>query len=471
MKRDLNRLFNPRSVAVVGDKRENGYMWLRSVSTFQGKVYSVQIDPRELPGIKELRIENYPSLLDIPDSLDYVIVAVPRTVAPKIIADCIKKQVGGVTLFTSGFAETNTEEGRKLQQIITDMARQANLNLVGPNCMGIFVPQIGLRHSFHQYYGDSGPVGFIAQSGTHATLFSVVGALNGIKVSKSVSYGNAAVLDSTDYLEYLAEDQETKIIGMYAEGVKDGRRLFRTLKEIANKKPVLVWKGGREEEGVKAAASHTGSLTYSPALWEALIKQCGAIKVDNLEEMIDAVKALVYIKPTTGRKVGLVAMSGGQSVVIADAFAEAGLSIPSLAPKSYQELASFFNVIGGSYQNPFDISWNIPSVEHLMRILNTLDEDENVEVIVLEISIFFLNLRWGLGSPFYNNLFSALAEFKEKSAKPFFVVLISGPLEDEARETRERLIQKGISSFPSFERGAKALSKVIRYYRFHRQQG
>lgn len=470
MKRDLDRLFTPRSVAVVGDKRENGYMWLRSVSTFQGRIYSVQIDPREVPGIKEMGIENYSSLLDIPGPVDYVIVAVPRTVAPQIIGDCIKKQVGGVTLFTSGFAETNAEEGRKLQQIITDMARQANLPLVGPNCMGIFNPKIGLRHGFHQYYGESGPVGFIAQSGTHATLFSLVGALNGIKVSKSVSYGNAAVLESTDYLEYFAADKEIRIIGMYMEGTREGRRLFRTLQEVARKKPVLVWKGGRGEEGVRAAASHTGSLTSSPALWGSLIRQCGAIKVDNLEEMIDAVKALLYIKPSTGRKMGLVAMSGGQSVVIADAFAEAGLSIPPLTSSSYQELSSFFNVIGGSYQNPFDISWNIPSVEHLMKILNTLDRDENVEAIVLEISIFFLNLRWGLDSPFYHDLFTALAEFKEKSAKPFFTILISGPLEAEARETRERLIEKGIASFPSFERGAKAFSKVAGHYRFHRQQ-
>jgi acyl-CoA synthetase (NDP forming) len=454
-------------VAVVGDKRENGYMWLRSVSTFKGKVYSVQVDPRELAGIRELGVENYTSLLDIPDRVDYVIVAVPRSVAPRIVADCIQKQVGGVTLFTSGFAETNTEEGRRLQQTITDMAQQADLKLIGPNCMGIFNPKIGLRHSFHQYSGESGPAGFISQSGTHATLFSLVGALQGIKVSKSVSYGNAAVLDCIDYLEYLADDAETRIIGMYIEGTKEGQRLFRCLKEISGRKPVLIWKGGRDEEGVRAAASHTGSLTQSPVLWDALFRQCGVIRVDNLDEMIDTTKALLYIKPTTGRRVGLVAMSGGQSVVITDAFTAAGLTVPLLKESSYRELSSFFNPIGGSYLNPFDISWNIPSVEHLMKILNVLNQDENIDIIVLEISVFFLSLRWEPGSSFYDHLFDALAEFKLCIAKPFFTILIPGQMEVEAMEIREQLNRRGIPNFPSFERGARALSRMIQYHQFH----
>ncbi|MBE0416022.1 MAG: CoA-binding protein, partial [Dehalococcoidia bacterium] len=170
----LDRAFNPRSVAVVGDKMEMGYMWLRSLADFQGRVYSVQIDKNELPGIEALGVKNYFSLLDIPDEVDYVIVAVPRAVAPKIVKDCIEKKVGGVMLFTSGFAETNTEEGIRLQRVITEMAQEADLNLIGPNCVGIFNPKIGLRHTMDQYCGDGGNVGFISQSGTHATFFSLV---------------------------------------------------------------------------------------------------------------------------------------------------------------------------------------------------------------------------------------------------------------------------------------------------------
>jgi acetyltransferase len=148
--KELDRVFNPRSVVVVGDKRENDYMWLRSLSTFTGEVCSVQIDPDELPGIARLGVRNYPSLLDLPKPVDYAIVAVPRAVAPKIVADCIRAGVGGATLFTSGFAETGTDAGIRLEQQIAEMARAADFPLIGPNCMGIFNPEIGLRHDINQ---------------------------------------------------------------------------------------------------------------------------------------------------------------------------------------------------------------------------------------------------------------------------------------------------------------------------------
>ncbi len=464
----LHRAFNPRSVAVVGDKRELDYMWLRSLDHFQGKVYSVQIDEQEIPGIEALGVKNYYSLFDIPDEVDYVIVAVPRAVAPQIIRDCIEKKVGGVMLFTSGFAETNTEEGIRLQQIITEMAEEADLNLIGPNCMGIYNPKIGLRHAAEQYYGDGGPVGFISQSGTYATFFSLIAAAHGIKVSKSVSYGNAVVLDSTDYLEYLAEDDDTKIIGMYIEGVKKGRQFFTSLREIAKRKPVLIWKGGMTEAGTRATASHTASLAESPLIWDALIKQCGAIKIESLDEMVDTVKALLYLKPTTGKRVGLAAMTGGQSVVITDTFAKAGLEVPLLTEKSYQEFATFFDIIGSSYRNPLDISSNLRSMDNIIKCIDILNQDEMIDCVVLELSLGFLARIARFIPPFFDDLIQALAQYRERADKPFLTILFSGPTENAATEAREKLMAKGIPSFPSFERGAKALSKVVEYYRLQR---
>lgn len=469
-RRELDRVFNPRSVAVVGDKKANDYMWLRNLSTFRGKVYSVQIDPEELPGIERLGIENYGSLLDIPQPVDYVIVAVPRAVAPQIISDCIKKQVGGATLFTSGFAETNTEEGTRLERDIAKMAKEANFNLIGPNCMGIFNPRIGLRHDSGQYSGEGGPIGFISQSGTHAILFSLVGELHGIRLSKSVSYGNGAVLESTDYLEYLANDEETRIIGMYIEGVKSGRRFFQCLKETARRKPVLIWKGGKSEDGARAAAAHTGSLASVPILWETMIRQCGAIKVDSLEEMIDAVEALLYLNPPSGNRVGLVAHSGGQSVVITDAFTQEGLAVPLLSDRSYQEFASFFNIIGGSYLNPLDMSWNVLSTEDLVKTLNILSGDENTDCLVLELCLPFLAQIWEYYPPYLDTLLETLVGFRATCNKCFSIVLIAGQRETEALKIRRKLTERGLPSFPTFERAAKALKKVVGYYRFHRGQ-
>ena len=460
----LDRAFNPRVVVVIGDKQAEAYRWLRSLSTFQGEVYSVQIDPAEIANIEALGIKNYLSLQDVPGEIDYIIVAVPRVVAPRILEDCIQRGAGGVSFFTSGFAETGTEEGIRLQEVMARRGREANLNLVGPNCMGIFNPRIGLRFTLDQEAGRSGRVGFIAQSGTHLSFMSTVGPLNGIHLTKGVSYGNAIVLDSPDYLDYMLKDSETEIIGLYIEGVKDGRRFFRSLREVASKKPVLIWKGGETEEGTRATASHTASLAESPQVWQALIKQSGAIKVGNLEEMIDTLQGLLYFKRPRGDRVALVALSGGQSVIITDAFARAGLRVPDLTPESYRELGEFFNIIGGSYRNPFDVSPTMSALDNLTRILNILDRDDNIDSVALEVSSLFMFRRWEKDSTYLDTLADTLAEFKSRSSKPFFIILVAGNREVVAVEARERLVAREIATFPSFRRAAEALERVVNYY-------
>jgi acyl-CoA synthetase (NDP forming) len=467
--RRLDRAFNPRTVAVIGDKRAMGYMWLNCMSTFQGELYSVQIDPNEIAGIEAMGVKNYRSLADIPAEIDYAVCAVPRPVAPRIVADCIAKKVGAVSLFTSGFAETETEEGVKAQEEITRMAREAGLLLIGPNCMGIYNRRLGVRHSMDQPAGDPGNVGFISQSGTHCINFSLVGALQGIKCSKTVSFGNAVVLDATDYLEYLAADPETEVIGMYLEGTKDGRRLLGVLRETVRRKPVVVWKGGTTPAGARAVYSHTASLATAPAVWDAAMRQAGAIQADSLDETIDAVKALVYAKPTTGRRVGLVAMTGGQSVVITDAFEREGLEVPLLTASSYEKLASFFNIIGGSYRNPLDAGGTIGmgfAPGNLKRLLEILDEDANVDAIVMEVGASFIARRLRDNPAMLDQMVEVLRAHRERSAKPFIAIAHPGHVEDVMGSIRSRLLGEGIGVFPSFQAGARALRRAIDYWRF-----
>ena len=460
----LDRAFNPHSVAVIGDKLEMGYMWLKSLAHFQGNVYSVQIDEKEFPGIAACGVKNYLKLKDIPDEIDYAVVAVPNTVTPRIVRDCIDKNVGAATLFTSGFAESSTDEGRRLQDTIAKLAREGNLNLIGPNCMGIYNPRIGLRHSLEQSCGRGGNVGFISQSGTHATFFSLVGPLNGVFISKSVSYGNAAVLDSTDYLEYLGNDAETEIVGIYIEGVNDGRKLFSCLKDVARRKPVLVWKGGITNEGGRAAVSHTSSMAGSPIVWDTLIKQCGAIKVGSLDEMIDTMKILLHAKPVTGNRVGLAAMTGGQSVVITDAFTREKFQVPLLSNASYKKFATFFQTLGASYKNPLDVSLNFPHLGRIVKSLDILSEDDNIDTVVLEISVVFMkNLSW-INANLFDNMVEALADFKQRSAKPFIAIVVPAHAEHEALEVTRKLVAQNIPCFPSFERGANALRKATDFY-------
>lgn len=465
----LERAFNPRTVAVVGDKRAMGYLWLNALKPFVGKVYSVQINKDEIPGIEALGIPNYMSLLDIPDELDYVVCAVRRAISPRVVADCIRKKVTAVTLFTSGFAETEEEEGVRLQQELGDMARKAGLLLIGPNCMGVYNPRLGLRQSEEQHWGEAGNVGFISQSGTHCINFSHLAYVHGVKCSKAVSYGNAEVLDADDYLDYLTEDPETEVIGMYVEGPRDGRRFFDALRRAARLKPVVVWKGGQTEAGARAIYSHTAALATGEALWNAAMRQAGAITADSLEETVDVVKGLLYIKPGTGRRVGLAAMTGGQSVVIADAFGRANLEVPLLTPASYEELASFFNIIGGSYRNPLDAGGTLSMgfrLDNLERMLDILEKDANIDAIVLESAAVFLRGHRLMSATLLNNVLNILSDYKERCQKPFLMILQPGHLEGEMVKIRSQFLKRGIGTFAGFQQGANALSKVIGHHRF-----
>ncbi|MEX2246653.1 MAG: CoA-binding protein [Dehalococcoidia bacterium] len=472
--RRLARALAPKTVAVVGARRADGYMWLRNNSTFTGKLYSVQIDPNEIPGIEALGVPNYTSLLDVPDDIDYCVVAVPRPVAPRIVADCAKKRVAGVALFTSGFAETGEEEGIRLQAELGRIAREGDLNLIGPNCMGLYNRRLGVRQSAEQAAGEGGAVGFISQSGTHAINLGLVGEQHGVRVSTSVSIGNAIILDVPDYLDYLADDAETKVIAMYVEGVKDGRRFVRALRDAAAKKPVVVWKGGTTDAGARAMASHTGSLAAPMAVFSAAVRQCGALAADSLDDTIDVCKALLYAKPGKGTRMGLMAMTGGQSVVITDAFVNAGLDVPRLSPASYEQLASFFNIIGGSYQNPLDMGGTIgfgAAPGTLERLFGILDADENVDAIAMEMASGFLVRMWQSNPASLDGLIDTLAKHQERSAKPFVAVLQPGHVEEVTVQARKRVQDRGLAVFPSFERAARALRRAVQYHRFRSGMG
>jgi len=465
----LDRALNPKVVAVVGDKRAMGYLWLNAMKPFTGKVYSVQVDPAEIPGIEAMGIENFPSLADIPEDIDYVVCAVPRQVSPRIIADCGQQKVGAVALFTSGFAETETEEGIETQQKITNIARESDLLLIGPNCMGLYNRRLGVRHSTDQPAGDAGNVGFISQSGTHCINFSLVGAVRGVKCSKTISFGNAVILDAPDYIEFLANDAETEVIAIYIEGVKDGPRLLRVLRHAAQNKPVVVWKGGLSTAGGRAVYSHTASLATAPAIWHAAMKQAGVIQTDSLDETIDAVNVLTYAKPTTGNRMGLIAMTGGQSVVITDTFEREGLEVPLLTQASYDKLSEFFNIIGGSYRNPLDAGGTIGMgfvPGNLQKLLDILEEDDNVDSIAMEMGIGFIARRLRDSPDMMNALADTLGAHARKTAKPFLTIVHPGHIEDVSSQVRDKLLERGVGVFADFEAAARALYRAVGYWRF-----
>lgn len=455
----LERAFNPRCVVVVGDKGDSNYMWLRGQSEFKGKLYSVQVDPKELDGIKALGVKNFSSLMDVPDEVDLVIVAVPRPIAPRILEDCIRKEVAAAHFFTSGFAETDTDEGVTLQGVLAERAEEAGFHLVGPNCMGIYNPLAGIRQTPMQRTGFSGTVGFISQSGTHAIAFSEEAYQQGVDVNKSVSFGNGVVLESTDFLELFGRDEGITAIGMYLEGVRDGRRFLSALRDVASRKPVVIWKGGRTAEGGRAIASHTGSLAVPLAIWDSAIRQCGAVGVRSLEELVDTIKAVQYLEPVRGDRVGITGGSGGQSVAIADVFAEAGLRVPTLTQESYDELATFFSLIGGSYRNPVDTG-NVNRLQ-MKRIMEILERDGNTDNLVLLVSGIFRS------DGQVERDVEMLGTIRARCGKPVSVVMASQTPEavQACRDFAWKLRERRIPTFVSLERGARALRNALDYQR------
>jgi len=472
MKRKLDKAFNPHCIAVVGDRKDDmfrgEFRWLSALKNFRGKLYSVQRNPKTIKEIEALGVKNYVSLLDIPDPIDLVIVSTPRTAALKILEDCIEKDVGAAHFFTAGFSESagfgqgDIEEGKRLENLLVKRAKEANFNLIGPNCMGIFNPKLGVKQVATEYDGFAGSVGFISQSGNHAINFALEAHLYGVDINKSVSFGNGWVLDSPDYLEYFTHDPEIKAVAMYLEGVRDGKRFFSTLRDAAVQKPIVIWKGGRRGAGGRAIGSHTGSMATSQVVWDAAVKQCGAISVTNLRELIDTLKILLYCPAVYSNKTGIIGASGGLSVAVADAFEEEGIELPRLTQESYDELASFWNVVGGGYPNPIDIGNE--NMAQMGRILKILEHDASVDNIALSMALGL----GGLIQNFMEEFIHTVIETKEKSSKPVMVVFnVSSPEEMQLMlDASKKLQDCGIPAFPSFERGARALRNAVSYYNF-----
>lgn len=461
---NLHRALHPRAVAVVGARQADDYAWLRNMSTFEGPVYSVNIDENEIPGIEALGITNYKSLMEIPGPVDFVVVAVPRRAAPFVLQDAISKGVAGAAMFTAGFAETAEAEGIDLQHKLVEMARASDIALIGPNCMGVYHPKVGIRNHREQPAGEAGNVGFLSQSGTHAINFSLYGSSQGLKISKVISYGNGVILDSPDLLEYLLQDDETTMIGMYIEGIRDGRRLFDVIKRITPRKPVLIWRGGQTPAGSRATASHTASLAQDGAVWEALFRQTGAIPIDGLEEMVDTMKALQFLKPSRGTRLGLITMTGGPSVVLTDTFAKQGLEIPPLTEASYDRFRVFFSIIGGSFKNPVDMGMNWAG-ENFPEIMRIMLDDPNIDAVVNDLPLTFLYRRMALRSDFKENLFATFGEMRERYDKPLLAVVGFSPFEKEEVDFRKELLDAGIPAFHNFERAARAFRNASHYHR------
>ncbi|MPZ23223.1 MAG: hypothetical protein GEU28_06715 [Dehalococcoidia bacterium] len=271
---DWSAVFSPRSIAVAGasnrvDTPGNDYVRSLLNCGYAGPIYPIHPRGEDVEGLKA-----YTSLRDIPGDIEYVISCVPTDAALGLLEDCIVKGVKVVQLFTARFSETGSEDAAALEQTILRRAAENGIRLVGPNCMGIYDPRSGL--SFRVDFEPApGGVAFLTQSGSMAIELVYQAYPRGVRFSRVVSYGNGLDLDAMDFLDFLAQDDATKVIAIYIEGTTDGRGLYESLRAAASRKPVIVLKGGRTEAGTRSARSHTAALAGQRRVWSTMIKQPG----------------------------------------------------------------------------------------------------------------------------------------------------------------------------------------------------
>ena len=351
----LENAFHSRAIAVAGaseDISAFGYLYVRHLLDYgyPGHIYPVNPRKETILGLKA-----YPDLSSIPEPVDYVICCLPAHKVPDLLAECPARGVKIVHLLTARLSETGRQDARELEYRILREARRLGIRLIGPNCMGIFYPRGGMAFSYGMIK-EAGTVGAVFQSGGSSDVFVRYGELQGLRFSKVISYGNALDLDESDFLNYLAHDDETEVIAAYFEGVKDGRKLLDALTDTARVKPVVVIKGGRSISGAKAAASHTAAIAGSDIVWETALRQAGVVQVQNLSELVDALVAFSFLPPIKGKRVGVFGVGGGMSVMSADACEQAGLEVPPLPAEMREELKAKLPEVWDWVGNPIDIS-------------------------------------------------------------------------------------------------------------------
>jgi acyl-CoA synthetase (NDP forming) len=463
---DLDFMFHPRSIAVIGASPQPlaptnvHFFYPLLMYGYPGKLYPVHPRAEKLHGLK-----TYRSILEISEPIDYAISAIPARQVPQLMRDCVAAKVKAVTVFTSGFSEVGTPEGVRLEKEIAQIARWGGIRLVGPNCLGLHCPQAGL--SLDPFIPKvSGNVGFLAQSGGNAREIIVVAAERGMFISKGVSFGNAADLNESDYLEYLTDDADTEVIAAYIEGTKEPARFARALGAATSSKPVILLKGGVSKAGTGAVASHTGALAGSRDVWDALCRQTGTVQVHHFDELIDTLAAFVYLRPPRGRRVGVVGMGGGASVLAADECENVGLEVPVLPDGIRREILEYTPTMGVGLRNPLDLDTDgFMNPDLAARTVRIMSEWEGVDFLMLVVLPGVLLAHSHINA--LGGHVKALTGVAGEVKKPMMVVLRTGGLSksEEAAVGLQAEFQKaGFPVFRSVDAAARAVSQLISYH-------
>jgi len=459
IKEKLDAVFYPKSVVVVGASGDFSKVSGRPLKFlisqgYQGNLYALNPRYKDINGIK-----CYPDLASLPEVPDFAVIILPAPAVVKAIEEAAGAGVKAALIITSGFAEMGTE-GRKMQERIKEISRSTGMAVCGPNSAGIINAGNGMASTISQVLDrkvfKSGNAAFVTQSGAFGTFIMAMAQDMGIGFKYYISTGNEVDMEMSDYIEYILEDPEIKVIAAYIEGLRNGRKFVRMAERAAEMgKSIVAIKVGRTEKGAKAASSHTASVTGADEIYDSVFRQKGVIRANDERELLDIISVFQNDRLPAGNGVGIITMSGGAGVLLTDSCYQNGLEVPELKSETIEVMKSKLPPFS-SLLNPVDITGQfISQPESLKYCIQAMDEDEGIHTIVLFMGLIHVKGK---------QVSEDIAEVAGQINKPLYVVWVAGP-ENAIAYLRE----KGISVFTSPVSCVQAISAMVSYHRFMRE--
>lgn len=447
----LKSFFEPKAVAIIGASHtpgKIGYEILKNFvkGGFEGKIYPV--NPNVKP-IMELKV--YSSVGRIPGPVDLAVIATPAKTVPGLLKECVEKRVAAVVIVSGGFSETG-KSGAELESKLKKIIKGSKTRLLGPNCLGVYDPYSKVDTLFNPRERMGRPttdgVGFISQSGSVGITILDHMAQERIGISKFISYENAADIDETDSIEFLGKDEQTKLIVLFLEGVKNGRRFMDVARKVTKKKPIIVLKGGKTKAGNRAVASHTGSLAGSSKIYSGAFKQAGLLEANEWDDLFDFTKAFFQPVPK-GKRFAIITNGGGFGVLAADACESLSIELPEL-PEDIKERMKKIVPPHIILSNPLDLTGSSTTEWYEAAMEECLKSSEFDGILLITI----------LSTPMLGeDITDAIIRMK-KYNKPIICCTIGGPFTMNIIRILEA---EGIPVYPTPERAVQSMVALARH--------
>ncbi len=445
---NLEKLFNPQSIAIVGASQERGKVGNVIAKNilelgYAGKVFLVNPKHEKL-----FDHRTFKSLIDIAEKVDLAIIVLPSKIVVPVIREA-SARIKNFVVISAGFSETD-EEGKAREEELKKLAQEKGLNILGPNCLGFIIPKLKLNASFAGGLPKAGNISFVSQSGALAVAIMDIARKENIKFSNIISVGNKMQVDESEILEYLAQDSETKVIGMYLEGIKNGPKFIEVAQKVSAIKPIVIIKAGKNEKTQKAIASHTGALAGSAEIMEAVFQKTGVLRAENLEDFFALVEFISAVRAPKNDKVAVITNAGGPGVLTADAFNQKEIQLIDLSEKTKKELREFLPP-ESSVENPVDLLGDAME-DRFEKALQVLDAEEKIGSI---LCVLTPQDQTPVGK-----ITDKIIEFKNKTEKLVATIFIGGErVEKEISKLRE-------NDIPNFLFPNLAVKTVDAYYRW-----